>query len=106
MFYSQRKNPNDEILRSIKLFSQGVGSNLYLVILKKGKNDTLPDIDLLVVGSKSIKDELDEFLDSLFFKYSKPVSLSFFTPEQYARMKDHPIIKRYQEQGIILYERK
>jgi len=106
MFYSQRKNPNDEIIRSIKLFAQGLGNNLNIVILKKGRNDTLPDIDLLVVGSKNIKDELDEFLDSLFFKYSKPVSLSFFTPEQYKRLHEHPIIKKYREQGIVLYERK
>ena len=106
MFYPQRKNPNDEIIRSIKLFAQGLGSNIDIVIIKKGHNDTLPDIDLLVVGSKDIKDELDEFLDGLFFKYSKPVSLSFFTPEQYRRMREHPIIKKYHEQGTVLYERK
>lgn len=60
------------------------------------------DLDLFIVGDKSIKDAVQNELSEIYIRYSVPVSLVFLSKEEYSDKEGDPIIRNILKEGIRL----
>ncbi len=74
--------------------------------LAKGEASRRSDIDLVLIirSKKSFLKRYDDFID--LFALFPYMELDFFlwTPEELAKMKDRPFVRRLLQEGIVLYE--
>ena len=97
------KNP-DLIFEELR---KGLKGSFHLVVVfgsfARGDMGFFSDLDLLVVGSKQLKEQVLKVLDHLAEKYGLYTDLIFMTEEEFNERKEYEPIKGFLRNGKIIF---
>jgi len=93
-----------EIIDLLKRILKNNEESIYLAIIygsfatRNHRPDS--DLDLFIVGDKTVKDAVQNELSEIYIRYSVPVSLVFLSKEEYSDKEGDPIIRNILKEGI------
>lgn len=108
---AQRRNYTAKLAEAVKRIKEKLvrRPEVELVVLfgsyARGRRDLLTDLDVLVV-MRSEKPFVER-VAALYRELGVGVDMDLvcYTPEEFARMKESPFVKRALAEGVVLYEK-
>lgn len=99
-----------EILETIKSIVEEFKDKIFLAVIygsfARRKHAPDSDIDMLIIGDKTIRDKLIDCFSEIYVQYSIMVPVVFYSYAQFKKIQNHPFIKNALENGMIIWARK
>ena len=99
-----------EVLKLIKRIVYNNSDLIYLAVLygslASGKHTPESDVDVLIVGKQEAKRKLLDEFSEVYLKFFIPISLLYYTLEQFKKVNFHTFIKEVLREGKILWKRR